>query len=152
MLDADQPMELLMLSTPCGRRETVAENLHPNVAKSTYSPGPGPKSATRTYVADGAGYKFTSVTVDASGKSSTVTFTTHLDGKYTPMIGSTAADSIKVERAGANGTTSTQTKAGKVVNRTTRTMAKDGKSFTSTNTGTNADGKATKNVELYEKK
>ena len=123
-----------------------------NVAKSTWSPGPGPKSSTRTYVAVGNGYKFSAVGIDAAGKPTATTFTAYFDGKYHPMTGSSTADSIMVERVDANTSKSTQMKAGKVVVHTTRVISKDGKTLTSTTTGTTADGKAIKNVELFDKR
>ena len=123
-----------------------------NVAKSTYSAGGAPKSATRTYTAAGKGYKFSSTTVDAAGKSTTVEFTTAADGKSVPVTGSPTMDAIVVKRVDANTTESTQMKAGKMVTTTLRLVSKDAKTITSTAKGTNAAGKAFTNVEVYEKK
>ena len=123
-----------------------------NVAKSTYSPGPGPKSATRTYVAVANGYKFSSKGVDAAGKATSGDFTAHFDGKYYPMMGSANSDSIMVKRIDANHTESTQKKGNKVVIHTSRAISADGKTMTATATGTDATGKAYKNVEVYNKK
>lgn len=120
-----------------------------NVAKSTYSPGPGPKSSTRTYSAVEKGYRFTSKGVDAQGKSTATEFTVHFDGKYYAMTGSATVDSIKVKRIDANTTESTQKKGDKEVVHTRRVISKDGKTMTATATGTNADGKAYKNVEVF---
>lgn len=120
-----------------------------NVAKSTYSPGPGPKSSTRTYSAVEKGYRFSSKGVDAQGKAVATSFTVHFDGKYYPMTGSATVDSIKVKRIDANTTESTQKKGDKEVVHTRRVISKDGKTMTGTATGTNADGKAYKNVEVY---
>ena len=54
-----------------------------NVAQSKFSPGPAPKSATRTYK-DGAGSVAMSVTtVAADGKETTGTSTYKYDGKDT---------------------------------------------------------------------
>jgi hypothetical protein len=39
-----------------------------NVAKSTYSPGPAPKSETRTYTATARGFTYSSKGIDADGK------------------------------------------------------------------------------------
>jgi len=123
-----------------------------NVAKSTYSPGPAPKSSTRTYVAVKNGYKFSSKGIDAEGKAVATEFTAYYDGKYHPMTGSTTVDSIMVVRVDANNSSSTQTKAGKVMLHTTRVVSKDGKTLTATATGTNAAGKAFRNVELFDKR
>jgi hypothetical protein len=123
-----------------------------NVAKSTYSPGPAPKSETRTYVALANGYKFSSKGIDGEGKPTATTFSVNFDGKYYPLTGSVAVDSIMAKRVDAYTNESVQTKGGKIVRRTTRVIAKDGKSFTVTSTGTNAAGKPYKNVEVFDKK
>ena len=123
-----------------------------NVAKSTYSPGPGPKSGTRTYVATEKGWTYSSKGIDAEGKPTASTFTAKFDGKYTPITGSAAVDSIVVTRVDANTAKATQKKGDKVVLHVTRVIAKDGETMTVTTTGTDAAGKPTKNVELFEKK
>ncbi len=123
-----------------------------NVAKSTYSPGPGPKSASRTYTAVANGYKFSSKGIDAQGKPTAGAFTAHFDGKYYALTGSATVDSIMVKRIDANRSESTQKKGDKVVIHTVRVVSKDGKTLTATATGTNPDGKAYKNVEVFDKK
>jgi WD40 repeat protein len=123
-----------------------------NAAKSTYTSGSAPKSATRVYTAAGQGYKFSATTVAADGKSSGVEFTVAYDGKYVAVTGSADVDSIMVKRIDANTVEATQTKAGKVVVKTTRVISADGKTLTSTATGTDAAGKAWKNVEVFDKK
>jgi hypothetical protein len=123
-----------------------------NVAKSTYSPGPAPKSSTRTYTAVANGYTFSSSGVDATGKSVSATFTVHFDGKYAPMTGGSEASAIMVKRIDANTVESTQKRGDKVVIHTTRVISKDGKTLTSTGWGTNAAGKEYRNVEVFDKK
>jgi hypothetical protein len=123
-----------------------------NVAKSTYSPGPGPKSSTRTYVATEKGWTYSSKGIDADGKPSANTFTAKFDGKYTPLTGSAAVDSILVTRVDANGVKGTEKKGDKVVIHVTRVIAQDGKTMTVTTTGTDAAGKPSKNVEVFDKK
>ena len=46
-----------------------------NVAKSTYNPGPPPKSATWKYEAVGNGWKYSGKTVNADGTTSDSTWT-----------------------------------------------------------------------------
>ena len=123
-----------------------------NVAKSTYSPGPASKSATRTYTPAPNGYKFSSDGVDAKGAKTHVEFTTAFDGKYHVMTGNTAADSIKVTRVDANTVKSTQKKGAKEVTQTTRTVSSDGKTLTTSAKGTGADGKPFTNVEVFDRK
>lgn len=122
-----------------------------NLAKSTYDPGPGPKSLTRTYEAVEGGYKFSSKGTDAEGKEIAGLFTVKFDGKYYPMAGSPNADEIMVKRVNARTVESSQRKSGKEAVQTTRVLSEDGKQLTSTSTGTNAAGKKFKNVEVFDK-
>ena len=58
-----------------------------NVAKSKYSPGPAPTSATTTIEAAGAGTKVTVDQAMADGTKRHYTFTTSYDGKDAPVVG-----------------------------------------------------------------
>ena len=75
-----------------------------NVAKSKYSPGPAPTSATTTIEAAGAGTK---VTVDqdmADGTKRHYTFTAAYDGKDAPVVGNNP-DADIVARTRINAST-----------------------------------------------
>src|SRR5713226_7592677 len=63
-----------------------------NVVKSKYSPGPAPKSETRTYVAAGQDIKATSKGVGADEKPTVGQWTVNYDGKDRPQSGSPDAD------------------------------------------------------------
>jgi hypothetical protein len=52
-----------------------------NLAKSTFSPGPAPKSQTRSYVESAQGMTVTVKTTAADGKDSMTTLTYKEDGK-----------------------------------------------------------------------
>ena len=68
-----------------------------NLAKSTYAPGPAPKSEMRTYTASGKnGIKGKFDRVDAAGKPVTITYDAQYDGKDVPYTGSPDADTISV--------------------------------------------------------
>ncbi len=123
-----------------------------NVAKSKFSPGPAPKSQTRTYEASGAGVKYTAKGVDAEGKPTLVQYTANFDGKDYPITGSPDSDSISLKKVDANTIEATQKKAGKVVLTSKRAVSKDGKTMTVTNKGTNAKGQAVDNVLVLDKK
>src|SRR5262245_41254547 len=58
-----------------------------NVEESKYSPGPAPKSMTRTTEADGDKVKFTYEGVAANGSAVSYTFTLAYDGKDYPISG-----------------------------------------------------------------
>jgi hypothetical protein len=123
-----------------------------NVAKSEFSPGPAPKSQTRTYEASGAGVKYTAKGVDAEGKPTLVQYTANLDGKDYPITGSPDSDTISLKKVDANTIEATQKKAGKVVLTSKRAVSQDGKTMTVTNKGTNAKGQAVDNVLVLDKK
>ena len=119
-----------------------------NVAKSTYSPDPAPKSSTLTIAATG-------VTVDvvpAAGAAQKWTYGGTYDGKPVPVTGNPNADMAARKRLSPTTTETTFTKAGKVTSVNTSVVAADGKTMTITAKGTTAQGKPMLNVQLYEKK
>ena len=74
-----------------------------NVAKSTYSPGPAPKSATTRIEAAGAGTKVIVDQVLADGTKRHYEFTANYDGKDSPIIPTTSdADTVARTRINAS--------------------------------------------------
>ena len=125
-----------------------------NVAKSKYSPGPAPKSTTRTVEAQGSGEKVTNEGTAADGSHISYSYTLTYDGKDSPVSGTGPAsgfDSINLKRIDANTTEGTTKKAGKVLTTTRAVVSKDGKVLTITAKGTNAKGQALSNVLVYDK-
>ena len=123
-----------------------------NVAKSTFSPGPAPKSETRTYVLVGQDITATSKGVDADGKPTSGQWTVNYDGKDRPATGIPDLDALSLKRIDAFTTEFTQKKAGKVVATGRRVISKDGKVMTITTKGTNAKGRAVANMEVFDKR
>ena len=81
-----------------------------NAAKSTFSPGPAPKSQTRTYADAGQGMiQLTIKTTTADGKESTVSLSFKDDGKSYPVSGNPDFDAVSVKRVDALTVHSTQT-------------------------------------------
>jgi hypothetical protein len=122
-----------------------------DVAKSKYSPGPAPKSATVTYEAAGDGYKRTGESIAADGKKTSFEYTAKYDGKDYPIKGSENFDAIAVKRIDDHNAEATLKKAGKVVANTKRNISKDGKVLTLTTAGTNAKGEKINNVVVYDR-
>ncbi|HWZ97741.1 MAG TPA: hypothetical protein VN025_08280 [Candidatus Dormibacteraeota bacterium] len=123
-----------------------------NAAKSTYSPGPAPKSITLKIETDGKSYKVHSESIDAAGKATTLAFDAMLDGKDYPGTGLQAgADMVSVERVDANTVRATMKKGGKAVMTVTSVVSADGKMRTSTFIGKDAEGHDVKNVVVYDK-
>ena len=123
-----------------------------NLPKSKFSPGPPPKSETRSYVVAGQEIKASSKNVDSTGKATTAEWTVIYDGKDRPINGDPNADMLSLKRIDNFTTEHMQKKAGKVVLSGTRSVSKDGKVLTITTKGTNASGQAVNNVEVYDKK
>jgi hypothetical protein len=125
-----------------------------NTAKSTFSPGPAPKTMSVTYSAVGAdGMK---IVVDVTPGDGTAAqhweMTPHYDGKDHPVKGNPAADTISVKKIDDRTGESTFKKDGKVSSTNRRVLSADGKTLTITSSGTTADGKPRKDVQVFEKK
>jgi hypothetical protein len=123
-----------------------------NVAKSKYSPGPAPKSATTRIEAAGAGTK---VIVDqelADGTMRHWEFTVSYDGKDSPVTGNNPnADMVARTRTNATTVQTISKKGGKVTTTQTSAVSSDGKTRTVTTKGVDASGQQVNNVAVYEK-
>ncbi len=124
-----------------------------NVAKSKFDPGPGPKSLTRTIVAQGDGVQYTFQGVAGDGKPIAYGFSATFDEKDNPVSGSmpSGADTISAKRIDANQYVATQKKGGQVVATSKVTVSKDGKVTTVDQTGTTASGAKSHDVQVYDK-
>jgi hypothetical protein len=122
-----------------------------DTAKSTYKPGPAPKSATVVVEPAGKGIK---VAVDAVGGDGTPLkwgFTTNRDGKEVPVTGNPAYDTATSTQSSPTVGTTEYKKGGKVVVTTKLALSADGKTMTLTSTGTDPKGQAINNVSIYTK-
>jgi len=123
-----------------------------NVAKSTFSPGPAPKSATTMIAAAGAGAKLIVDQTMADGTARHWEFTANYDGKDVPITGNNPdADTVARTRVNANTVQTVSKKAGKVVTTQQSAVSADGKTRTVTTKGVNAAGQKVNNVAVYER-
>jgi hypothetical protein len=122
-----------------------------NVAKSKYSPGPAPKSVTRTYTQDAQGITLKVEGVAADGSPISQQSTYSYDGKDYPFTGSSSFDTLLVKPGDARNVTFTLKKQGKIIGTGTRTISTDGKILTLSNKLTDAKGIAREAVEVYDK-
>ena len=123
-----------------------------NVAKSSYSPGPAPKSQTLkieawgddglTYAADGVG---------ADDKPTHSEFQAKFDGKDYEFKGNPDADTLSYKQADANHLEAALKLKGAETTVAKIVISEDGKTRTVTQTGKNAAGKAVNTVSVYEK-
>ena len=123
-----------------------------NVAKSTYSPGPPPRSQTLNYEAVGQGMRVTADGIDAQGNPTKVDYGVYFyDGKPYPVTGTAAFDASSYKIVNDSTVEITRTKAGKVVQTLTRVLSADGTTLTFTTTGVDATGQQINNVAVYDK-
>jgi len=122
-----------------------------NVAKSKFSPGPAPTSATRTYAQtpDGIALTFSGVAADGSPTSGGSTF--KYDGKDYPITGSPDYDTLSLKRVNRTTVKSVLKKDGKVIGFTTRTVTAHGKVLTLSSSGKDAKGTRFHQIAVYDK-
>lgn len=123
-----------------------------NTAKSKFSPGPAPRSESRSYVPAGNVINALSKRVDATGKPVAAQWTVAYDGADRPLSGVADADTQSLKPIDAYTVEFTQKRGGKVVITGRRVISKDGKAMTITFTGVNARGQTVNNVEVFEKR
>jgi hypothetical protein len=121
-----------------------------NVARSTYSPGPAPKSETRAYVRDGKDVQGTIERVFADGRREHIEYTANFDREY-PVTGTSDYDHVILKRIDPRTAEAVLSHAGRVFGTARRTISSDGKSMTITFTREGLTGPAVRNVAFYTK-
>lgn len=122
-----------------------------DVAKSTYKPGPAPKSATVVIGAVGKGISVAVNAVMADGTPMKWGYTSARDGKDVPVTGNPSYDTANVTQISPTEGKIVYKKAGKTVVTSETSVAKDGKTMTVTTKGTDPKGQAINIVALYTK-
>lgn len=122
-----------------------------NVAKSTYSPGPAPKSSMLKIEAAGMGVSTTVDSVLMDGSTQHITYGGAYDGQDVAAAGSPAFDMVSRRRISPTTTEASYKKAGKVVTVNTVVISDDGKTLTNTATGTDTQGRAVHNLQVFVK-
>jgi hypothetical protein len=123
-----------------------------DAAKSSFSPGPAPKSMTIVYSAAGAdGVKIVVDMTPPDGAAQHWEMTAHYDGKEYPVTGNPTADTISIKQIDDLNGESTFKKDGKVTATNVRKLSADGKTLTITSKGTTVDGKPRHDVQVFTK-
>jgi hypothetical protein len=121
-----------------------------NVAKSTFTPGPGWRSQTRTYSLEpGGGVLIVWTGIGARGEPMHVSFISRLDGKDYPMTGSDNYDTLNGVAVDAFTVKSEEKRGGKVVGIAVRTISPDGNVMTITYEGTDRKGEKFSQVLVF---
>jgi hypothetical protein len=122
-----------------------------NLEKSKFTPGPAPKSQTRTYAQTADGMSMTITGVAPDGSATSVHSTFKYDGKDYPITGSPDYDTLALKRVNGSTIKSVQKKNGKVVGSATRSISAHGKVMTLAIKGKDAKGASFHNVYVYDK-
>lgn len=122
-----------------------------NVARSTFTPGPGWQSQTRTYRAIPAGVAVEWTGVDAAGARMQVSYIYAYDGRDYPMVGSASYDTLNAVRIDARTVRSEEKRAGVVVGVAVRSVSPDGRVLTITDEGTNRSGRAFSQILVFDR-
>ena len=118
-----------------------------DTAKSSYKPGPAPKSATVVIEPAGAtGIKVAVDAVNADGSPMKWGFTTQRDGKPSPVTGNPNYDTITATKSSPTAGSNEYSKGGKPVATSKVAVSADGKTLTVTTDGTDAKGQKMHNV------
>jgi hypothetical protein len=121
-----------------------------DLAKSTYKPGPAPKSTVIVVEPAGTGIKVAVDSVNADGSPLKWGFSSPRDGKTeTPVTGNPLFDAVTTTRESATAGTNVYKKGGKVVMTTKVALTADNKSMVVTTTGTDPKGQAVHNVGTF---
>ncbi|NJD30757.1 MAG: hypothetical protein FIB04_02590 [Gammaproteobacteria bacterium] len=123
-----------------------------DVAKSTFKPGPAPKSDMRTYEETAQGIRMTWKSTGADGKEIVAESTFKADGKDYPVKGAPNFDALSLTQVDSHTVHSVQKKGGKQVGEATRTVSADGKTLTLKSKGVTSAGSPYDNVMVYDRK
>jgi hypothetical protein len=123
-----------------------------NGAKSTYSPGPPPKSNISKWEPWEDGLKQTTDGVDGQGRVTHTETVMKFDGKDYPRKGAPEANTTRAFKRIDDRTHEFVEKVdGKVMATTKSVTSADGKMRTVTTTGKDSQGRSVKNVQVWEK-
>ena len=100
-----------------------------NLARSRYTPGPPPKTESRSYVVDADGLKGIIRRTYADGRSETIEYLANYDRVY-PVTGAIGYDAILLKRVDDRTAEATLTHAGKTFGYARRVVSADGKTMT----------------------
>jgi hypothetical protein len=151
MLIGAAVLGLAGLAMAAGAADAVVGTWTLNIAKSTFDPGPGPKSQTRTYTEDSDGINLTVNGVGADGSALSEQSTYKYDGRAYSVTGAPDFDALSLRRVNGSTVTAILMKNGKKVGVTMRTISGHGKTLTLSTKVTGADGKVYSTVLVFDK-
>jgi hypothetical protein len=121
-----------------------------DVAKSKYSPGPGPVTETRTYRRGPNGIEGTIQRRFADGRSDRIEYVAEYDREY-PVLGTEEYDHILLKRITARVAEAVLSHAGRVYGTARRVVDESGKTMTITFKREGSSGTTVNNTAFYQK-
>lgn len=122
-----------------------------NLAKSRFSPGPGPRSEVRTYTATADGEKAVYDGVVAEGKRHLGESVYRFDGRDAVVTQTDDAETQALTRAGTHSVTAVVKKSGRVWANAVRTVSADGRMLTVRFKGTGTTGQAVDDSWVFDR-
>lgn len=147
---------LLFLTAFAAGQQPASDNLELgtwklNLTKSSFNPGPPPRSEIRSYEQTDGGVKFTQRGVTADGRNTLVQFTARYDGKDYPLTGSASVDSVALTLIDSFTAEAIEKKDGQKIFTIRRVISKEGKTMTVTSTGTTKQGRNIDNTMVFDR-
>ena len=121
-----------------------------DLVKSRYTPGPPPRSETRTYVRDQEGMKGTINRRREDGREEVIHYRADFDHEF-PVMGTQAYDTIRLKRIDARSAEAVLSHAGRVFGTARRVISEDGRTMTITFRQEDRAGILESNVAVYRK-
>lgn len=122
-----------------------------NPARSTYTPGPAPRSELGTFTLMGDNVKLVVDRIDAEGKPVHIEWLGKFDGKFYPSQGDVTSDDRSYRKINDYIYEFIGRKDGKVVRSGVSVYSHDGKVRTNTIVGANALGQTIYNIQVYDR-
>lgn len=121
-----------------------------DIVKSRYTPGPPPRSETRTYARDQQGMKGTINRRRDDGREEVIQYRADFDHEF-PVMGTQAYDTIRLKRIDARTAEAVLSHAGRVFGTARRVISDDGRTMTITFRQEDRAGVLENNVAVYRK-
>lgn len=137
-------------AAPEAPRESLVGVWVLDVAKSTYAPGPGPLSETRTYARGPNGVEGAIQRRFRDGRSERIEYIAEYDREY-PVMGTEAYDHILLKRVDERTAEAVLSHAGRIYGTARRVISRDSKTMTITFRREAGASAAVANVAHYER-
>jgi hypothetical protein len=148
-------MVLAMGATGAFAADPLVGTWHLVVSKSSYKPGPPPRSQVRVYEAMPKGMKVKVTTVYADGRTNVAEYESDDDGRDYPVTGRSLGETLSMVKVDDYLAQVNIKHAGKPIAFVLREISRDGKSMTMTfdgNLGVNGVDERIHNVAVYERR